>query len=810
MTQKLIVIGAGMATGRALEHLFDANADVDVTLFNAEPRGNYNRIMLSPVLSGDKSYAEIVTHDDAWYAANNVTCRFGERIASIDRAAKTVTAENGDVLAYDKLIFGTGSNPFMIPLPGHDLEGVIAYRDLEDTQTMMDLGPDNTCVVIGGGLLGLEAAAGMAARGVDVTVVHIMGHLMERQLDEAAGYLLRKALVDKGITVKCSANSKEILGENGRVKALLLDDGTELPCDLLVMAVGIRPNVKLAQDCGLAVSKGIHVDDQMVTSDADILAVGECVEHDGAIFGLVAPLYDQAKVAAQTLLGEAGKFVQKELSTKLKVTGCDLFSAGEFADGEGREDIVFRDPARGVYRRLVLENNIVIGAVMYGDTADSNWFFGLIRDKTDITDMRETLIFGPAYQGGGASDPLLAVAALPREAEICGCNGICKGQIEDAIAAGATDLGAVRSVTKASGSCGTCTGLVEQVLAVTLGDDFVIPAAASICGCTDMTHEDVRRMIKSQKLRSMPAVWQECGWKTSCGCHVCRPALNFYLLADCPLEYQDDPQSRFINERKHANIQKDGTFSVVPRMWGGITTPDELRAIADAADKYMVPTVKVTGGQRIDLLGVKGEDLPAIWKDLNDAGMVSGHAYSKGLRTVKTCVGTDHCRFGTQDSTGLGIKLEKTLWGSWTPHKLKLGVSGCPRNCAEATCKDIGIVCVDSGYQISIGGAAGMDVRETELLLQVPNEDEAIAVIKAVTQLYRENAKYLDRIYKWMAKVGLDWITEQVTDLNNRTALVDRFELSQSIYRRDPWADHVTTKAATYAPVADLTLEAAE
>jgi nitrite reductase (NADH) large subunit len=810
MTTKLIVIGAGMATGRALEHLFDANADVDVTLFNAEPRGNYNRIMLSPVLSGDKSYDEIVTHDDAWYDANNVTCRFGERIASIDRAAKTVTAQNGDVLPYDKLIFGTGSNPFIIPLPGHDLNGVIAYRDLEDTEKMMALGAAHKVVVIGGGLLGLEAAAGMAARGVDVTVVHIMGHLMERQLDEAAGYLLRKALVDKGITVKCSANSKEILGENGHVTALLLDDGTQLPCDLLVMAVGIRPNVALAVEAGLAVGRGIHVDDQMVTSDADIMAVGECVEHDGAIFGLVAPLYDQAVVAAKTLMGEVAQFVQKELSTKLKVTGCDLFSAGDFADGEGREDIVFRDPSRGVYRRLVLENNVIIGAVMYGDTADSNWFFGLIRDKTDITDMRETLIFGPAYQGGGALDPLLAVAALPRDAEICGCNGICKGQIEDAIAAGATDLGAVRSVTKASGSCGTCTGLVEQVLAVTLGDDFVIPAAASICSCTDMTHEDVRRMIKSQKLMSMPAVWQECGWKTSCGCHVCRPALNFYLLADWPLEYQDDPQSRFINERKHANIQKDGTFSVVPRMWGGITTPDELRAIANAADKYMVPTVKVTGGQRIDLLGVKGEDLPAIWKDLNDAGMVSGHAYSKGLRTVKTCVGTDHCRFGTQDSTGLGIKLEKTLWGSWTPHKLKLGVSGCPRNCAEATCKDIGIICVDSGFQISIGGAAGMDVRETELMLQVATEDEAIAVIKAVTQLYRENAKYLDRIYKWMAKVGLDWITEQVTDLDKRTGLVDRFELSQSIYRRDPWADHVTTKAKTYAPVADLTLEAAE
>ncbi len=812
MKQKLIIIGAGMATGRALETLLETAPDAyEVTLFNAEPRGNYNRIMLSPVLSGEKTYEEIETHTAQWYEENGINCRFGEKISSIDREAKTVTAENGEVLAYDKLMFGTGSNPFIIPLPGHDLEGVIAYRDLEDTERMMGLGAGNSCVVIGGGLLGLEAAAGMAARGVDVTVVHIMGHLMERQLDEAAGYLLRKALVDKGITIKCSANSKEILGKDGKVRALLLDDGTELPCDLLVMAVGIRPNVALAQEAGLAVGRGIHVDDQMMTSDADILAVGECVEHDGAIFGLVAPLYDQAKVAAKTLLGETDRFVQKELSTKLKVTGCDLFSAGDFADGDGREDIVFRDPARGVYRRLVIENDVVIGAVMYGDTADSNWFFGLIRDKTDIGEMRDTLIFGPAYQGGAPSDPLAAVAALPRDAEICGCNGVCKGTIEDAIAAGATNLAAIKATTKASASCGTCTGLVEQVLAVTLGDDFVMPAAETICGCTDMTHEDVRRMIKSQKLTSMAAVWQECGWKTSCGCHVCRPALNFYLLADWPLEYQDDPQSRFINERKHANIQKDGTFSVVPRMWGGITTPDELRAIADAADKFKVPTVKVTGGQRIDLLGVKGEDLPAIWSDLNDAGMVSGHAYSKGLRTVKTCVGTDHCRFGTQDSTGLGIQLEKILWGSWTPHKLKLGVSGCPRNCSEATCKDIGIVCVDSGYQISIGGAAGMDVRETELLVQVATEQEVLEVVMAMAQVYRENARYLDRIYKWMNKVGLDWIKETVVEnKTERAALVERFELSQSIYRQDPWADHVREKAQSYQPLANLTLEAAE
>ncbi|MCV6586971.1 MAG: nitrite reductase large subunit NirB [Marinibacterium sp.] len=808
--QKLVIIGAGMASGRMLEHLTDAAPDAfDITLFNAEPRGNYNRIMLSPVLAGDQSYEDIVTHDDAWYAARGITCRFGERVTAIDRAAKVVTGESGPV-AYDHLVFGTGSDPFMIPMPGHDLDGVIAYRDLEDTEQMMAMGAGNRVVVIGGGLLGLEAAAGMAARGADVTVVHIMGHLMERQLDPAAGYLLRKSLEEKGIKVLLNAKSTEIAGENGQVRALLLEDGTVLPCDLLVMAVGIRPSIALAQETGLAVGRGIHVDDQMRTSDPSVFAVGECVEHDGAVFGLVAPLYDQAKVLAETLQGRDAVYKQKSLSTKLKVTGCDLFSAGDFAEGDGREDIVFRDPARGVYKRLVIEGDRLVGAVMYGDTADSNWFFGLIRDGDDVSDMRETLIFGPAFQGGGAADPLSAVAALPPEAEICGCNGVCKSTITDAIAAGATDLGAIRAETKASASCGTCTGLVEQLLQVSLGDAFQMPTEQPICGCCDLTHEDVRRLIKSQALKSQEAVWQELGWKTVNGCHVCRPAVNFYLLVDWPLDYRDDPQSRFVNERKHANIQKDGTFSVVPRMWGGITTPDELRAIADAADKYQVPTVKVTGGQRIDLLGVKGEDLPFIWADLNKAGMVSGHAYSKGLRTVKTCVGTDHCRFGTQDSTGLGIKLEQVLWGSWTPHKLKLAVSGCPRNCAEATCKDIGVVCVDSGYQISIGGAAGMDVKETELLVQVATEEEAIEVVMAVTQAYREGAKYLDRLYKWMAKVGLDWIKDTlVDDLENRRAHAERFELSQSIYRTDPWAEHAK-QAQRYQPLSDLTLEAAE
>ncbi len=814
MAQKLVVIGAGMASGRMLEHLFEeAPGAYEVTLFNAEPRGNYNRIMLSPVLSGEKTFEDIVTHDEAWYAAQGVHTRFGEKVVAIDRAAKIVVGEKGEV-AYDKLVLATGSTPFIIPMPGHQLKGVVAYRDLEDTNAMIAAADKGgRAVVIGGGLLGLEAAAGLKLRGMEVTVVHIMGHLMERQLDASAGYLLKKALEDRGIEVLCEANSEEILGEDGHVRALKLKDGRELPCEILVMAVGIRPGVTLGKEAGLECGRGIIVDDAMVTSDPSVFALGECIEHNGQIFGLVAPLYDQAKVLAKTLQGEAAAYVAREVSTKLKVTGCDLFSAGDFAEAPGREDIVFRDPGRGVYKRLVLEGDRLVGAVMYGDTADGNWFFGLIKDGTDVSAMRDTLIFGPSFQGGASSDPLAAVAALPPEAEICGCNGVCKGKIVEAIQNGATTLDAIKASTKASASCGSCTGLVEQVMAVTMGDAFVLPSATPMCKCTELPHEDVRLLIKSKALKSMPAVMQELGWKTPDGCASCRPALNYYLLADWPLEYKDDRQARFVNERNHANIQKDGTYSVVPRMWGGVTTPAELRAIADAAEKYDVPMVKMTGGQRIDLLGVKKEDLPAIWADLNAAGMVSGHAYTKGLRTVKTCVGTEFCRFGTQDSTGLGIRLEKMLWGAWTPHKLKLAVTGCPRNCAEATCKDIGVVCVESGYQIVVGGAAGMEVKETELLCTVATEDEVMEIVAAFTQLYRENARYLHRIYKWLAKVGLEWCKAQVVeDLANRRALAERFEISQSVYRTDPWAEHAKpSERAKWAPIADLTLvEAAQ
>ena len=811
--QKLVVIGAGMASGRVLEDLFDTAPDAfDVTLINAEPRGNYNRIMLSPVLSGEKSYDEIITHNAEWYEERGVTCRFGERVGAIDRDAKTVTTDAGETIPYDVLLLGMGSEPFVIPVPGHDLPGVCTYRDLADVETMLESSAKGGhAVVIGGGLLGLEAAAGLKARGKEVTVLHLMPTLMERQLDQAAGHLLQKAIEDKGISVITHANTQAIRGE-GHVTAVALEGGTDIHCDLVVMAVGIRPASALGQFAGLEVGRGVVVGDDMRTSDPAIFAVGECVEHRGQCYGLVAPLYEMAKTAAINIAGGASDYGGSVTSTKLKVTGVDLFSAGDFSEGDDREEIVFRDATRGIYKRLVLKDDRIVGAVMYGDTQDGSYFFDLLKRDVDVSSDRDTLIFGQSFAGGSPLDPMAAVAALPDEAEICGCNGVCKSKIIDAIAGGAGTLDAVRATTKASSSCGTCTGLVEQLIAITLGDAFEAQAVKPICKCTDLDHMDVRRLVLAKSLKTIPELMQALEWKTSCGCHICRPALNYYLLCAWPGEYLDDGQSRFINERFHANIQKDGTYSVVPRMWGGITTPNELRAIADAADKYAVPTVKVTGGQRIDLLGVRGEDLPHIWADLNAAGMVSGHAYAKGLRTVKTCVGTDHCRFGTQDSTGLGIKLERAMWGAWSPHKFKLAVSGCPRNCAEATCKDFGIVCVDSGYELLVGGAAGMDVKETDLLAKVVTEDEALEYCQAFYQLYREGAQYLDRPYKWIAKVGLDWVRDQIADAPTRTALYERFRYAQRFMQRDPWADRArgAVAAERFAPIADLTLEAAE
>ena len=797
----LVVIGNGMAGCRAVEEILARDpGKYRITIFGAEPRVNYNRIMLSPVLAGEKSYEEIIINGQDWYDDNGIELISGDPVSGIDRAAKTVTGRSGRTIGYDKLMIATGSDPFIIPVPGKDLPGVVTFRDLDDVEKMLaaaDLG--GNAVVIGGGLLGLEAAHGLSLRGMQVTVLHLMPTLMERQLDEAAGWLLKSALEARGQTILTGADTAEIVGD-GKVQAVRLKDGTEIPADIVVMAVGIRPNVALAKDAGLAVGRGIQVDDHMVTSDEDILAVGECVEHDGNVYGLVAPLWEMCRSLADGLVAQPNGYRGSVTSTKLKVSGIDVFSAGDFSGGEGCEDIVLRDATRGIYKRVIVKDDKIVGAVLYGDTADGNWYFDLLKKGEDIAEIRDALIFGQAFaSGGGASlNPIDAVAALSDDAEICGCNGVSKGTVMACIGGGAQTLDAVRSGCKASGSCGSCTGLVENLLALALGNDYAGERDVKpMCKCTSFTHEDVRAAILEKELKEIPQVMQELSWSTPDGCASCRPALNYYLLCAWPAEHKEDPQSRFVNERMHANIQKDGTYSVVPRMFGGITTPNELRAIADAAEKYGARMVKVTGGQRLDLFGIKKEDLPDIWADLNAAGMVSGHAYGKALRTVKTCVGSEWCRFGTQDSTGLGIMIEQMTWGSWMPHKFKIAVSGCPRNCAEATIKDFGVICVDSGYELHVGGNGGIHLRGTDLLCKVATEEEALEYCAAFIQLYREEARYLDRTAPWVERVGLDYVKSRVVeDAEGRRALRARFLHSQKILQKDPWAERASGKEA--------------
>ncbi|WP_408902014.1 nitrite reductase large subunit NirB [Roseicella sp. DB1501] len=798
--QRLVVIGNGMAGMRTVEELLKrAPQRYDITVFGAEPHPNYDRIALSSVLAGEKTLEQIVINSRDWYAENGIRLIAGDPAVAVDRALKTVTSASGVRLGYDKLLIATGSKPLAPPIPGLGLPGTCAFRDINDVELMLEAARNHRrAVVIGGGLLGLEAAWGLKRRGMGVALVHLMPTLMERQLDTHAGMLLQRDLDKRGIAFFTNGQTEQITGAD-RATGVKLADGREIEADLVVVAIGIRPNVDLARAMDLEVNRGIVVDDGLRTSeDADIFAVGECIEHRGQVFGLVAPIWEQAKVCAAQLAGEEeAAYVTPALSTRLKITGIDVFSAGALAAAdEADEEITFADAARGVYRKLVLRESKIVGAVMYGDVADGGWYFQMLREGTDVAAMRDTLILGrtvaTAALGAAAPDPNAAVAALPETAEICGCNGVCKGAITRAIAEkGLTTLEAVRAHTKASASCGSCTPQVESLLALSLGDGFQKAAGEKpMCKCTAHGHDVVRKAIREQEIKSIPEVMRRLDWKNPEGCGSCRPALNFYLLCEWPGEYVDDAQSRFVNERMHANIQKDGTYSVVPRMWGGLTSAKELRAIADVAEKYNVREVKVTGGQRIDLFGVKREDLPAVWRDLNAAGMVSGHAYAKGLRTVKTCVGSTWCRFGTQDSTGMGVQLEKMTWGSWHPHKVKLAVSGCPRNCAEATIKDFGVVAVDSGWELSVGGNGGIHVRATDKLCKVETEAEVLEYCGAFLQLYREEARYLERTAPWVERVGIGYVKRRIVeDAEGRRALHAKFLHSQQFMQDDPWAE---------------------
>jgi nitrite reductase (NADH) large subunit len=790
---KLVMVGNGMAGVRTLEELLKIAPDVyEITVFGAEPYANYNRILLSPVLAGEQTIKDIMLNDVDWYKENNITLHLGKKIAKIDRVKRVVIAEDGTTAEYDRLLLATGSNPFILPVPGKDLQGVISYRDIQDTNAMIDAAKHyKHAIVIGGGLLGLEAANGLKLRGMEVSVVHLPNWLMERQLDPTAAKMLQKSLEDRGLNFLLEKNTKELVGdENGRVKAVRFADGVEVPADLVVMAVGIRPNTTLAESAGLYCNRGIVVNDTMQTYDPRVYAVGECVNHRGTAYGLVAPLFEMAKVCANHLGNFGiGRYQGSVTSTKLKVTGIDLFSAGEFMGGEGTEEIVLSDPIGGVYKKLVLKDDKLVGACLYGDTVDGSWYFKLLREGKNIGEIRDALMFGETNTGRPGDtghEGFTKAASMPDDAEVCGCNGVCKGTIVKAIKEkGLFTLEDVRKHTKASASCGSCTGLVEQIVMATAGGDFSASAKAKpLCGCTDHTHQEVRDAIKANKLLSIAATMQFMEWRTPNGCSTCRPAINYYLISTWPHEAKDDPQSRFINERAHANIQKDGTYSVIPRMWGGETTADELRRIADTVDKFKIPTVKVTGGQRIDLLGVKKEDLPGVWQSL---GMPSGHAYAKALRTVKTCVGSEWCRFGTQDSTLMGKQLERALWRMYAPHKVKLAVSGCPRNCAESGIKDVGVIGVDSGWELYVAGNGGIKTEVAHFFIKVKTHEEVLEYSGAFLQLYREEGWYLERTVHYVSRVGLDYVKKKVLeDEANRKALYERL-LASLDGEPDPW-----------------------
>ncbi len=793
---KLVVIGNGMAGIRTVEELLVLAPDLyEIAVFGAEPHPNYNRILLSPVLSGEQKLEDIVLNDLEWYASHNIRLHLGKKVERVDRKLRVVHADDGTTEPYDRLLLATGSNPFILPVPGFDAPGVITYRDIADTNTMIEAATQfKHAVVIGGGLLGLEAANGLALRGMTVTVVHLMPWLMERQLDRIAGLMLQRSLEARGLQFRIECQTEAILtGENGRVKAIRFKNGEEIPADLVVMAVGIRPNTTLAEKIGLHVNRGVVVNDTMQTYDPRIYAVGECANHRGIAYGLVAPLFEMAKVAANHLAQMGiGLYGGSVTSTKLKVTGIDLFSAGEFNATAGVEEITLSDPIAGIYKKLVIRDDKLVGACLYGDTADGSWYFKLLREGKPIHELRDRLMFGETNLGDTGHQGQSKAMAMADTAEVCGCNGVCKGTIVSAIKdKGLFTLDEIRKHTKASSSCGSCTGLVEQILMNTLGSDYSeAPKVKPVCGCTDRNHDEVRKAIRKQKLLTIADTMHFMGWRTPNGCASCRPAINYYLISTWPREVVDDPQSRYINERAHANIQKDGTFSVIPRMWGGETNASELRRIADVVDKYQIPTVKVTGGQRIDLLGVKKQDLPAVWRELD---MPSGHAYAKALRTVKTCVGSEWCRFGTQDSTQMGKDLERALWKMYAPHKVKLAVSGCPRNCAESGIKDVGVIGVDSGWELYVAGNGGIKTEVAQFLVKVSTDAEVLEFSGAFLQLYREEGWYLERTVHYLSRVGMDHIRERIlNDAQGRRELWERLQFSLA-EEPDPW--HQPAKA---------------
>ncbi len=788
--EKLVVVGNGMAGIACVEQILRHAPKFNITIFGDETHVNYNRILLSSVLAGEKSIEEITLNGLNWYQQHDVALRLGVRITDVDAGAKTVTGDDGSVTGFDKLLLATGSLPVIPSIQDVMKDGVFVFRNLDDTRSLLERArPGLKAVVIGGGLLGLEAARGLQVQGCDVTVVHLMETLMERQLDVTGGSYLANKMNELGVTVLLGLSTTAILGK-GKVERVQFKGGGTIPADLVVIAAGIRPNIELGQKAGLDTKRGIVVNDYMETSNPDVFAVGECVQHNGICYGLVAPLLEQGKVLAATITGNKGpKYEGTVLASKLKIMGVDVFSAGEIGDKvDGSEVIRYEDPSLGIYKKLTLKASKLTGVILVGDTSDSHRYMEWLRSGTDLASMRRQLLF-PDTGGDAGMD----VAKISDNETVCGCMGVTKGVIVHAIhERGVNTLAQLKECTKASTGCGSCTELCQQLLKA-VAPEFEEESRKVLCKCVPFAEDNLREIVRSQRLKSVQEVLDIYG--NGQGCEVCKPALSYMLDMLWCGDHDEDRSARFINDRVHANIQKDGTFSVIPRIRGGVTSAAELRRIADVAEKYRVPLVKITGSQRIDLLGVKKSDLPKVWADL---GMTSGQAYTKGVRMVKTCVGTDFCRFGTQDSTSAGIELERRLENLFTPHKLKMAVVGCPRNCAEATVKDIGLIGQEGSWQVVVGGAAGKKVRKADLLITVETTEQALDAAGIFFQYYRENANYLERTYDFVERIGIEKVRKETVYAAEPQKQALRGRLHKSKARsRDAWLERNEPRTAT-------------
>ncbi len=765
---KVVVVGNGMVGQRFLEQLVSRmNGTLpEVTVFCDEPRAAYDRVQLTSFFSG-RSAADLSLVPAGFFDQHGIALRLGDKAVAIDRTRKLVRSARGHELPYDKLVLATGSYPFVPSLPGAEWPDCFVYRAIEDLEAIRTAAGDaRVGAVIGGGLLGLEAAKALHDLGLETHVVEFAPRLMAVQLDDSGGRLLRRKIEALGVSVHVSRQTKEIVDGTGCRHKLQFADGAALETDITVFSAGIRPRDRLGRGAGLSIGErgGVEVNDHCQTSDPDIYALGECALWNGRIYGLVAPGYQMAEVAARHVAGEEGaQFLGADMSTKLKLMGVDVASIGD-AHGSTPNALnyVYTDEAAGVYKKLVIsgDRKYLLGAILVGDAAEYGGLLQMALNPLPLPEHPEDLIL-PAREGAKKD---LGVDLLPASAAICTCNGVSKGGICDAIAAGCTSLGALKKATKASTTCGGCGPLVKQILDCELRKRGV-DVKNHLCEHFDYSRQELFHLIRVGKLMSFDAVIAKHG--RGRGCDICKPALAS-IFASCWNEMILKPRHAPLqdtNDHFLANLQKNGTYSVVPRVQGGEITPEKLIVLGEVAKKFGLYT-KITGAQRVDLLGARVEQLPLIWKDLVNAGFESGHAYGKALRTVKSCVGSTWCRYGVQDSVKMAINIENRYRGIRSPHKMKMAVSGCTRECAEAQGKDVGIIATEKGWNLYVCGNGGMKPRHADLLATDLDDRTLIKFIDRFLMFYIRTADRLQRTSVWLENLesGIDYLRKVVCE----------------------------------------------